>query len=175
MRQVVSVRMIAFSVWKGNAMKASLERPITNNQQLITILISSIFCLLTSTSYAYDFAGGTGEPNDPYQIATAEQLCSIGSDPNLLDNIISSFSRNGFQGPNRRSSDPENLLDGGTLFLDEIAALPAADQSRLLAVFEGGGYASLVENQNINNVPEVAIVVSSSSVIEQLVEKGKFR
>jgi len=34
---------------------------------------------------AVDFAGGTGEPNDPYQIATASQLVSIGSDPNLLD------------------------------------------------------------------------------------------
>jgi hypothetical protein len=33
----------------------------------------------------YHFAGGTGEPDDPYQIATAEQLISIGSDPNLLD------------------------------------------------------------------------------------------
>ncbi len=34
---------------------------------------------------SYHFAGGTGEPNDPYQIATAEQLVSIGSDPNRLD------------------------------------------------------------------------------------------
>jgi len=34
---------------------------------------------------AHDFAGGTGDPNDPYQIATAAQLVSIGSDPNLLD------------------------------------------------------------------------------------------
>jgi hypothetical protein len=32
----------------------------------------------------YESAGGTGEPNDPYQIATAEQLIAIGSDPNLL-------------------------------------------------------------------------------------------
>ncbi len=30
------------------------------------------------------FAGGTGTPDDPYQIATAEELVSIGSDPNLL-------------------------------------------------------------------------------------------
>ncbi len=30
------------------------------------------------------FAGGTGEPADPYRIATAEHLVSIGSDPNLL-------------------------------------------------------------------------------------------
>jgi hypothetical protein len=33
---------------------------------------------------AYGFAGGTGQPRDPYQIATAEELTSIGSDPNLL-------------------------------------------------------------------------------------------
>ncbi len=36
-------------------------------------------------TFAYHFAGGTGEPYDPYQIATAEQLISIGDDPNLLD------------------------------------------------------------------------------------------
>lgn len=31
------------------------------------------------------FAVGTGQPDAPYQIATAEQLISIGSDPNLLN------------------------------------------------------------------------------------------
>lgn len=40
------------------------------------------FC---SLSFSYDFAGGTGEPNDPYQIETAAQLLQLGSDPNLLD------------------------------------------------------------------------------------------
>ncbi|MEN6332794.1 MAG: PASTA domain-containing protein, partial [Phycisphaerales bacterium] len=34
---------------------------------------------------AVEFAGGTGEPNNPYQIATAEQLIAIGSDPNLAN------------------------------------------------------------------------------------------
>ncbi len=33
---------------------------------------------------AAEFAGGTGEPADPYRIATVEQLLSIGDDPNLL-------------------------------------------------------------------------------------------
>ena len=32
-----------------------------------------------------EFAGGTGAPGDPYQIATAEQLLAIGSDADLLD------------------------------------------------------------------------------------------
>jgi len=44
----------------------------------------AIVTLITSTALSVEFAGGTGEPNDPYQIATAEQLISIGSDPNLL-------------------------------------------------------------------------------------------
>ncbi|MBN1506692.1 MAG: hypothetical protein JW955_07590 [Sedimentisphaerales bacterium] len=40
---------------------------------------------MNSTVEAVEFAGGSGTPADPYQIATAEQLISIGSDPNLLD------------------------------------------------------------------------------------------
>jgi hypothetical protein len=31
---------------------------------------------------AYGFAGGAGQPRDPYQVATAAELMSIGSDPN---------------------------------------------------------------------------------------------
>jgi len=38
------------------------------------------FCTATR---ATEFAGGTGEPNDPYQIATAEQLIAIGQDTDL--------------------------------------------------------------------------------------------
>ncbi len=41
--------------------------------------------LLTGVLAAAQFAGGTGTADDPYQIATAEQLRSIGSDPGLLD------------------------------------------------------------------------------------------
>ena len=33
----------------------------------------------------YGFSGGSGIPDDPYQIATVEDLLSIGNDPNLLD------------------------------------------------------------------------------------------
>jgi len=49
----------------------------------ISVLI--ILLLISSVCFAYDFAGGTGEPDDPYQIETAEQLLQISSDPNLLD------------------------------------------------------------------------------------------
>jgi len=41
--------------------------------------------LMSSLAQALECAGGSGDPNDPYQIATAEQLMAIGEDPNLLD------------------------------------------------------------------------------------------
>jgi len=45
----------------------------------------AIITLICSTSLAVEFAGGIGEPNYPYQIATAEQLIGLGEDPNLYD------------------------------------------------------------------------------------------
>ncbi len=37
-----------------------------------------------ATVWGVEFAGGTGEPNNPYQIATAEQLTAIASAPDLM-------------------------------------------------------------------------------------------
>ncbi len=57
----------------------------TNTDRFYEIIV--VLSVLGSglAAHAYEFAGGTGEPNDPYRIATAEQLISISSDPNLLD------------------------------------------------------------------------------------------
>jgi The GLUG motif len=49
-----------------------------------TIAIILILCC-GPTVQAQTFAGGAGEPNDPYQVATAEQLVAIGADLSLLD------------------------------------------------------------------------------------------
>jgi hypothetical protein len=51
------------------------------------VLISVVILTLVfgSAVHAVEFAGGTGEPDDPYQVATGEQLIAIGSDPMLLD------------------------------------------------------------------------------------------
>ena len=53
---------------------------ITMKCGMILIVCLSLQTLVLSA----DFAGGTGEPNDPYQVATAEQLISIGLDYELL-------------------------------------------------------------------------------------------
>lgn len=48
-------------------------------------IILMVYLVLQPSALSAEFAGGTGEPDDPYQIATAEQLIGIGTDPNLLD------------------------------------------------------------------------------------------
>lgn len=44
-----------------------------------------VLVLFAGQVAAVDFAGGTGKPDDPYRIATAEQLIGLGKDPNLYD------------------------------------------------------------------------------------------
>jgi hypothetical protein len=53
--------------------------------RMMRIVFVTVICLFVFRSQVAGFAGGTGTPDDPYQIATAEQLISIGDDPNLLD------------------------------------------------------------------------------------------
>jgi len=52
----------------------------------IKLWIILIVCLtLRSSALCVEFAGGTGELNDPYLIATAEQMNAIGAEPNDFD------------------------------------------------------------------------------------------
>jgi hypothetical protein len=45
-----------------------------------TLFLTLITCLFVLPAYA-KYSGGTGEPNDPYQIATAEDLMLLGESP----------------------------------------------------------------------------------------------
>lgn len=48
------------------------------------ILFAIIICIMSFPAYA-KYSGGTGEPNDPYQIATAQDLIDLGNEPNDYD------------------------------------------------------------------------------------------
>ncbi len=57
----------------------------TNGRTIQTRLLTLVLVLGCGlTARAYEFAGGTGEPNDPYQIATIEDLLAVGSSAELL-------------------------------------------------------------------------------------------
>ena len=49
-----------------------------------TIALLIALCLVSMPVYA-KYSGGTGEPNDPYQIATAEDLMQLGETPEDYD------------------------------------------------------------------------------------------
>ncbi len=59
---------------------------------------------------SYGFAGGTGEPNNPYQIATAADLVSIGSDKALLNKCFALIN----------DIDLDPSLPGGRVFDDAL-------------------------------------------------------
>ncbi len=84
---------------------------------------------------AHPFAGGKGTPEDPYQIATVEQLVSIGADPNLLDKHYVLL--------NDLDLDPN--LPGGQMFTRAVIApdVNLADDFQGTAFtggFDGGGH-----------------------------------
>jgi len=57
-----------------------------------------------------EFAGGTGAPDDPYQIATREQLVHVGQDPNLSDKHLMLVA----------DIDLDPNLSGGQVFLGAV-------------------------------------------------------
>ena len=66
----------------------------------LTMLLS----VLTASAYA-QYGGGTGDPNDPYLIATSEQMNAIGADPNDWDKhfrLIADIDLSGFDGQDGR-------------------------------------------------------------------------
>ena len=94
-----------------------------------------IICLiLQSSALSAEFDGGTGEPNNPYQIATAEQLISIGADRNLLDKHFILIE----------DIDLDPNLPGGRVFRD---ALIAQDGSGDIDKHEGFSFSGLFDGQ----------------------------
>jgi hypothetical protein len=74
------------------------------------------------------FAGGTGQPNDPYQIGTAEQLISIATDPNLLSKHFVLVA----------DIDLDPNLPGGRIFTEAVIAAPKGEPNYPERVFFTG-------------------------------------
>ncbi len=81
-------------------------------------------------------AGGTGEPGDPFQIATAQQLAAIGSHPSLLDRHYALIS----------DIDLDPNLPGRQIFDRAVIAPDTSDMdegfqgSAFAGTFDGNGH-----------------------------------
>ena len=99
------------------------------------IICAAIALSCVNALWAVEFAGGTGEPSDPYQIATAEQLVAIGSDPALLDRhfvLVDDIDLN----PNLASGQ----VFSRSLIAPEIRNVHGVISGRFQGVFDGGGH-----------------------------------
>lgn len=62
---------------------------LVNKRVVVTLGILLVWIAgLCATAQAVEFAGGTGEPNDPYQIATVDQLLAIWSEEGYIKHYI---------------------------------------------------------------------------------------
>ena len=59
-----------------------LSSRIQRNWRIIILTIT--ICIMSIPAYS-QYSGGTGEPNNPYQIATAQDLIDLGNEPNDYD------------------------------------------------------------------------------------------
>lgn len=94
---------------------------------------------LAWTAAAVEFAGGMGEPADPYQIATVEHLVSIGDDADLLDKY--------FVLVNDLDLDPQ--LPGGRIFNRAVIAHGEHPNAAPYPAFSGRFYG---EGHTIRNL-----------------------
>lgn len=92
---------------------------------------------------AAEFAGGTGEPADPYLIATAEQLLSIGNDKELLEKHFRLVD----------DIDLDPSVPGGQVFADAVIAYGsdpyASGRRKFTGRLYGDGHA--IRNLTIDN------------------------
>jgi hypothetical protein len=135
-----------------------------------TIHLLIVVCLFGIPAQA-KYAGGTGEPNNPYQIATTAHLTSIGSNPDLLDKhfvLINDIDLN----PN---------LPGGQVFTQAIIA-PDIDTNKFnhdspafIGVFDGQGHFLsnlVVEDPNGEHIGLFGYVGKEGSVLNLHVENA---
>lgn len=61
-----------------------MKTPLLLNILRLCVILSTASVSVAAASRT-QFAGGTGEPNTPYQIAASAQLVALGRDPNLWD------------------------------------------------------------------------------------------
>jgi len=129
--------------------------PGANAISLIAVVLG-----LCTTAGAVEFNGGTGEPNNPYQIATAEQLIAIGSDPNLLNKHFVLVA----------DIDLDPNLPGGRVFDQPVIG---ADATGFSGSFDGRGrtIANLhIIGQRLMSVRSISISADTSGDTRRLIK-----
>jgi hypothetical protein len=105
------------------------------HQSVCSIVAFILISWSCAGAWAVEFAGGTGTADDPYQVATAEQLIGMGQDPSLYARCFVLVA----------DIDLDPNLPGGQVFLQspiawEIRSTIGRLYGYFEGVFDGGGH-----------------------------------
>lgn len=118
---------------------------MVRKNQFFTVLIVFLLGVCPGWALAGTYSGGMGEPNDPYRIATAEDMQAIGADPNDWDKhfvLVADI----------------NLADyTGTQFNIIGTHFGSDDPKPFAGVFDGNGFAILNFTYEANDIDSVGL------------------
>ncbi|MDZ7624373.1 MAG: sigma 54-interacting transcriptional regulator [Ignavibacteriaceae bacterium] len=92
---------------------------------------------------------------------------------NLIESELFGHERGAFTGAIEKRIGRFELANGGTIFLDEIGELPLSLQSKLLNILQHGEFERIGSSKTIKT--DVRIISATNKILEDEVEKGRFR
>jgi hypothetical protein len=113
---------------RGCGIRAGVGGHCWDSMSAILLGLLLTACLHPCSSGAAVFAGGTGAPGDPYQIATAEQLLAMGSEPAMLSRHFVLVA----------DVDLDPNLPGGMVFSEPLVA--PSSQAPFEGSLDGAGH-----------------------------------
>ncbi len=104
-----------------------------------------LWTMMVSLTQAGTYSGGTGEPNNPYQIATAQDLIDLGNEPNDYDKHFILTADIDLD-PNLRDEGPfeDSLIAPGeplVYWYDLDNVVVVTDSGAFVGTFDGNGHA----------------------------------
>jgi transcriptional regulator with GAF, ATPase, and Fis domain len=96
-----------------------------------------------------------------------------GLPPNLIESELFGREKGAFTGSTARQIGRCELANGGVIFLDEIGELPLELQAKLLKFIEDEEFERLGSPLTIK--VDVRIIASTNKVLEEEIERGRFR
>jgi hypothetical protein len=151
----------------------------TSKEHLETLFSLAIVwvLLICPAVWAVTFAGGSGEPNDPYQIATAKQLIAIGSDPNLQSNhyiLINDIDLAGVIWTEPVIAQFSGSFDGNDLAIRNLTARGARSQGLFGYILSGAQVKNLaiVDADIIGTGDVAAMAINNAGTVMNCYSTG---
>ncbi len=141
----------------------SIPRQARDGEQSRTILALVIIALLVGTAAEAKYSGGTGEPNNPYQISTAADMNAIGADSNdwdahflvICDINLADYTGTQFNIIGNYSNRFTGIFDGNDHTISNF--IYECTNTNYIGIFSYVGEGGQIKNLSLENVDVNAV------------------